>query len=143
MKTIISKSEIETHKLAENLTKTFTGNAVIGLIGDLGAGKTAFTKGLASGLNIKNKITSPTFVFMKVYDVLKNSKIKKFVHIDAYRISSEADMEAIGAPEYFERPDTITVVEWADNLKNILPQETKYIEFKSIDENTREIKFLF
>lgn len=143
MNSIITKSEAETRALANLLSSKFSGGEVIGLLGDLGAGKTAFTKGLASGLNIKKTITSPTFVFMKVYDVSGNKKIKKFVHIDAYRITSEADIEAIGAPEYFERDDTLTVVEWAENIKNILPRKTKYFKFVSLDENTREISFDF
>jgi len=141
MKKIITNSENETRDLAKKIANDFTGGEVIGLIGDLGAGKTAFTKGLAERLGIKKNITSPTFVFMKVYDAPRNTKIKKFVHIDAYRINSVADIEAIGAPEYFDRADTITIIEWANNIKNILPKKCRYIKFKNLTEDKREISF--
>lgn len=141
MKKIITKSENETLDLAKKISQDFKGGDIIGLIGDLGAGKTTFTKGLASGLGIKKNISSPTFVFMKVYDVKNNSKIKNFVHIDAYRINSEDDIEAIGAPEYFERDDTVTVIEWANNIKKLLPKNYRVISLKNISENEREIIF--
>lgn len=140
MKRIITQSEEETFNFASNFAKNLVGGEIICLNGDLGAGKTTFTKGIAHGLNIKKNITSPTFVFMKVYD-LRKDKIKKMVHIDAYRIQSENDIEAIGAPEYFTRPDTITIIEWADNIKNLLPASAQFIKLTSLDQNTREINF--
>ncbi len=140
MKKIKTKSEQETFKLAQEFGNKLIGGEIICLVGELGAGKTTFTKGIAHSLNIKKHITSPTFVFMKVYNLKKN-KIRKLVHIDAYRIQSENDIEAIGAPEYFAQEDTITIIEWADNIKNTLPPNAKFIELKSLDKNTREINF--
>jgi tRNA threonylcarbamoyladenosine biosynthesis protein TsaE len=140
MKRIITQSEKETFNFAQNFAKNLKGGEIICLTGNLGAGKTTFAKGIAHGLNIKNNITSPTFVFMKVYD-LKKDKIKKFVHIDAYRIQSENDIEAIGAPEYFTRKDSVTLIEWADNIKKLLPENSQFIELKNLDQNTREINF--
>jgi len=143
----ITSSEKQTFNLAKNLTKQFKGGEVIGLIGQLGAGKTVFVKGIAAGLAIKKNITSPTFVLMKVYKIRnqksrqsgKQAGIKNLVHIDAYRIKSPQDIVAIGAAEYFNRPDTITIIEWADKIKKILPKKIKYIKIKNQGGNTRKL----
>lgn len=141
MQKIITNSEKETFDWANNFAKTLKGGEVIGLSGDLGAGKTIFTKGLAKGLGITNNVNSPTFVIMKKYET-KNEKIKikNLIHIDAYRLNSAEDIKAIGADEYFERPDTITVIEWPENIKRILPIKIIFIKIKSLNENEREIK---
>ncbi|RLC39044.1 tRNA (adenosine(37)-N6)-threonylcarbamoyltransferase complex ATPase subunit type 1 TsaE [Candidatus Falkowbacteria bacterium] len=127
---IITNSEKETFKLAKDFSEKLKGGEIIGLIGDLGAGKTIFTKGLAKGLGVKKMVNSPTFVLMKIYDCQNHKTIKKLVHIDAYRLNSEKDIEAIGAAEYFGRADIITVIEWADKIKKVLPKNTKFITLK-------------
>lgn len=134
----ITKSEKETLTLAKKFAAKLKGGEVIGLVGDLGAGKTAFVRGVAKSLGIKNRITSPTFVLMKNYKV-KHDKIKMFVHIDAYRLKTDRDLEAIGAKEYFGRPDTIVFIEWADMVKKILPKKTIFIKFKHLITNNRSI----
>ena len=124
----ITNSEKQTFDLAKKFAKTLKGGEIIGLIGNLGAGKTIFAKGLAAGLGIKQIVNSPTFVLMKVYPIRNpKSEIRNLIHIDAYRIKSEQDIIAIGAEEYFKRQDVITVIEWADKIKKILPKKTKYI----------------
>lgn len=125
----ISKSEIETYKFAKKLAKKLKGGEIIGLVGDLGAGKTVFVRGLAAGLEIKQKITSPTFVLMKIYKA-GGKKIKQLCHIDAYRLKSARDILAIGADEYFSQPDTVTAIEWAEKIKKNLPPKTKFMKFK-------------
>ena len=140
MKQIITNSEKETCVLAKKYAKTLKSGAVIGLTGNLGAGKTVFVKGLASGLGLKKNITSPTFVIMKPYS-LKKGIIKNFVHIDAYRLKSGRDLIAIGAQEYFSQPRTLTVIEWADRVKKILPKRTKYIKIEILEDNKRKIKY--
>ena len=158
MKQTITNSEKETYVLAKKYAKNLKGGAVLGLIGNLGAGKTVFIKGLAQGLGLKKNITSPTFVIMKVYPVksrsarilpkakllngaysIKKGKIKNLVHIDAYRLKKGQDLIAIGAQEYFSRPETITVIEWADRVKKVLPKRTKYIKIKILEDNKRKI----
>lgn len=137
-----TKTEKSTLALAEKFSQTLTGGEIIALIGNLGAGKTVFTKGLAKGLGVIQKITSPTFVLMKVYKINNSkNKIKTFIHIDAYRITSWNDLIAIGVEEYLGRSDTVTVIEWADKIKTLLPPDTKVIEIKNKDENTRNINF--
>ena len=141
MNTIITNSEQETYSLAKKFAKNLKGGEIIGLIGDLGAGKTVFTKGLANGFGIKKTITSPTFVIMKVYEIkLVNCKIKKLIHIDAYRLKSANDLIAIGADEYFKQEDTVVIIEWPKNIKKCLPLKTIYIKFK-IEKNTRILTF--
>ena len=128
----LSKSDKETQRIAKDFAKTLKSGEVIGLIGDLGAGKTTFTQGLAKALGIKQNITSPTFVLMKVYPV-KHPTIKHFCHIDAYRLKSYADLEAIGATEYVNAHDCVTVVEWAGRVKKILPKTHQIITLNNLD----------
>lgn len=134
-----TKSAKETAALAKKFAKELTTGQVIGLIGNLGAGKTTFTQGFADGLGVKQKITSPTFVFMKVYPA-NHKTIKTLVHIDAYRIKSAADLEAIGATEYFDDPTAVVLIEWADIAKKLLPKNTKLIYLTSLSEQMRIIK---
>lgn len=143
----ISNSEKETIAFAKTFAKTLKGGDIIGLVGDLGAGKTHFTKGLAKGLGIKNRITSPTFVLMKVYPINKKTTLNPqpstlnpeiFIHVDAYRLTSEFNPESIGLDEYLNRRDCITIIEWADRIKKNLPKKTKIIKFE-IKDNLRII----
>lgn len=140
MKKFISRSEQETIAFADEFAQKLNSGTVLALSGDLGAGKTAFTKGVAKSLGVKNRITSPTFVFMKVYNT-KHSEIKKLIHIDAYRLTSEKELESIGAAEYLGEPGTLTIVEWPENIKNFLPQSSQNLKLKYINENTREINY--
>ncbi len=101
----------------EALAAQCKGGELIALKGDLGAGKTTLTKGIARGLGIAEDITSPTFVLMKVYAGNKkrgDSAPLSLCHIDAYRLSTWHDLEAIGADEYIGHPDTVTVIEWPE-----------------------------
>lgn len=133
----ISNSEQQTFAFAKKFATTLKGGEIIGLIGDLGAGKTVFAKGLAAGLGVKKTITSPTFTLMKIYDV-KRPAIKRLVHIDAYRIKSARDLTAIGADEYFGKEDTVAIIEWADKIKKI-PQKINLFSITT-DYNKRKIK---
>jgi len=140
MNKIITNSEQETFDWAKNFAQKLKGGEIIGLIGDLGAGKTIFVKGLAKGFGVKNTVTSPTFVIMKIYDINnQKSKIKNLAHIDAYRLKSELDIIAIGADEYFERKDTVTVIEWPENIKKCLPKKTIYVNIAIKGGNKRII----
>ena len=131
MKKVITKSEKETFEFAKSYAKELKGGDIVGLIGDLGAGKTIFSKGIAAGLGIKENITSPTFVYMKVYDVKNHPIIKKFCHIDAYRIENEKILVNIGALEYFNNPEVLTIVEWVDKVEKIVSKENyRDIEIK-------------
>lgn len=138
MKKVITTSEKQTFTLAKNLAKTLTGGEVITLQGNLGAGKTVFTKGLAAGLGIKKIVNSPTFVLMNIYEV-KHPMIKQLVHIDCYRLKNPKDIIDIGATEYFNQPDTVVVIEWAEKIKNILPRSRFNISINLKGETSRQI----
>ena len=121
----IFKNEKETLAFAEKFSKTFRGGEVIALIGELGAGKTVFTRGLARGLEIKERVQSPTFLLMKIYEVRKSEsqkvrKIKFLVHVDAYRLSNAAELVDIGILDWLGRADTVAVIEWADKVPELL-----------------------
>ncbi|MBI4812320.1 tRNA (adenosine(37)-N6)-threonylcarbamoyltransferase complex ATPase subunit type 1 TsaE [Candidatus Falkowbacteria bacterium] len=148
---LITTSSKQTFNLAKKFSKKLKGGEIIGLIGELGAGKTVFVKGLAAGLGIKKNITSPTFMLMKIYSVkyripMKSglfqgvNKIKNLIHVDAYRLRSAKDLTAIGVKEYFNRPDTIMVIEWANRIKKILPKKTIFVNIKNLENSKRLIK---
>lgn len=142
---MITKNEQQTIKLGETFSKSLTGGEVVLLVGDLGAGKTTFVKGVAKSLGVKRVVNSPTFVLMKIYDVNnKKTLINYLVHIDTYRGLSLIDLENIGAIEYFKRADCVSFVEWGESLEDYLKHEKinfKKIVIKNISENKREFIF--
>jgi len=103
---------------------------VIGLEGDLGSGKTTFVQGIAKGLGIKGKITSPTFVIMRKYDFL--------YHIDCYRIKSK-DLLELDFKEIIKQSGNIVVIEWAERIKKVLPKDVIWMKFEYLDKDKRKI----
>ncbi|MFH1457303.1 MAG: tRNA (adenosine(37)-N6)-threonylcarbamoyltransferase complex ATPase subunit type 1 TsaE [Patescibacteria group bacterium] len=130
MKKYISKSVAETKKIAKNIARDFKDGQVLGLVGNLGTGKTHFTKGLAEYFKIKRAITSPTFVLLKPYKTKKNSDIKQLVHIDCYRLDSSEELLAIGLNEFIKDKKNIVIIEWAEKIKSVLPKNTVWVNFK-------------
>jgi tRNA threonylcarbamoyladenosine biosynthesis protein TsaE len=140
---IITTSAKETLALGKKIGQTLKGGETLGLIGDLGAGKTVFTQGLAQGLKVVGRLTSPTFVFMKVYQTGAKSKIKTLCHVDAYRIKKAQELLAIGLSEYFNNPRATVIIEWADKTKKILPHGAKIISIKHSEQKpTKRIFYL-
>ena len=138
---IITKSEKETMTLAEKFASQLEGGEVVALVGELGAGKTVFIKGLAKGLGVKQTITSPTFVLMKIYEVNKKNKIKNLCHVDAYRLKDGRELIDIGLTDWLLKSKVITVIEWADRVKEILPEKSIKIRLNyGKKENERTVK---
>ena len=127
---ITLRDESETIELAQNIESEKFFNMVICLNGDLGSGKTVFAKGFASALGIDEVITSPTFNIVKEYT---SGEIPLF-HMDVYRLD-ETDVE-IDFAEYFVKKG-VTIIEWSDMIKDLLPEERLEISFKIIGEDTR------
>ena len=125
-----SRCEEDTLELAENLESEKFPGMVICLDGELGSGKTVFVKGFAKSLGITENITSPTFNIVKEYETGE----LPLNHMDVYRL--EDTDETIGFNDYFKSED-ITIIEWAELIKDQLPDERLDIKFKVIDENTR------
>jgi tRNA threonylcarbamoyladenosine biosynthesis protein TsaE len=129
----VTNSEAETFELGVKLGSQMKPGTVISLNGDLGAGKTHFTKGIAIGLGIDDYITSPSFTIVNEYE----GKTKLF-HFDVYRIEDLGEMYEIGFEEYLYG-DGVCVVEWGNIVKELLPKDTVTINISRIDDNTREI----
>ena len=130
---ITTRSELDTIELAQNFESEKFPNMVICLNGELGSGKTIFTKGIADAIGIKDTITSPTFTIIKEYD----GELPLY-HMDVYRLNGETD--GVGIEEYFTKGG-IVVIEWADTIKDILPKERMDIKFVVADENKRVLVF--
>ena len=124
----ISKSENDTIKLAENIESEKIPNMVICLMGDLGSGKSVFTKGFASSLEVEEAVTSPTFNIIKEY----TSGQMDLYHMDVYRLDGK--VSDLGIEEYFNKGG-IVIIEWADMIKDYLPEERLEIKFKLSDED--------
>ncbi|MFH0804787.1 MAG: tRNA (adenosine(37)-N6)-threonylcarbamoyltransferase complex ATPase subunit type 1 TsaE [Patescibacteria group bacterium] len=115
----VSKNPQATVRLGAALGRTLRGGEVVTLRGNLGGGKTYFAKGIARGMGIRQRITSPTFVLMRVYRV-RHGRIRYFCHVDAYRTKTSHELQDIGLTELAGQPDTVTVVEWADRVPDLL-----------------------
>src|SRR5574344_1268084 len=126
---ITTHNEVETMEIARNIESEKFPNMVICLDGELGSGKTVFTKGIANALGIEDNITSPTFTIIKEYD----GELPLY-HMDVYKLDGNTD--GIGIEEYFTKGGVV-VIEWASTIKDILPDERLDIKFKVIDENKR------
>ncbi len=135
----ISKSDIQTKQIAQNLAQNLKGGEILALVGELGAGKTTFIQGLGESLGIK-KIISPTFILMRKYEI----KNKNFYHIDLYRLEDNLKSEIInlGITDIWAKKENIVALEWADKIKDQLPKNTIWINFKSIGENERKIEII-
>ena len=118
----------ETQNLAKKLAKKISQGSIISLIGDLGTGKTTFTKGFAKQLGIEDHVTSPTFKLVSEYQGEKY----KLYHIDAYRMDGPNDFLNIGGEEYLSSKKNITIIEWGDLLMDLLPEKTITVNFTRI-----------
>ena len=128
------QSARETQERAKHLLKELRGGDVLALSGEVGAGKTTFTQGIALALGVKDTITSPTFVLMKIYKLpAPLNGIAYLCHIDTYRLESADELRALGAEEYIGRSDTLTVIEWPEKVKKLLPAKAIWISFEHSD----------
>ena len=124
-KKIVIKNEEETKKFGEKLCEKLTAGSIVALTGDLGTGKTTLTKAIAAGLGVTDVITSPTFNIIKQYD---NGRLPLY-HFDVYRIGDVDEMYEIGYEEYFFG-DGVCVIEWADLIEEIIPDDAVRIEIE-------------
>ena len=159
----ISKNLKQTEEIArsflEKIALEFSDRAiVVGLYGDLGSGKTTFTQAIAKLLNIKEYVTSPTFVIEKRYDIRPkfltseasleigsplvgmHPIFKKIIHIDAYRLESGKELLAIDWERDIKDPRNLILIEWPERILEVMPEKHSKINFKFISENEREIE---
>ena len=133
MAEFFTKNELETEALGERLAKSIPGGAVIAMYGDLGAGKTAFTRGLARGLGSSEMVTSPTYTIVNEY---LGGRMPLF-HFDMYRLASSDDLWDIGWEDYLDR-NGVCAVEWSENVEDAL-EDPIIITIEKLGEDSRRI----
>ena len=148
-KTLHSLTEMQdfARDFVQTLSPQETGATVLGLYGDLGAGKTSFTQGLAQALGVSDTVVSPTFVIMKKYELnpdhfkfeILNLKFTHLIHIDAYRIEKPEEMIRLGWNDIISNKENLVVVEWPERVGANMPEHIK-INFNHISENEREVE---
>lgn len=143
------------HKILEKIKENKNNNraTIVGLFGDLGSGKTTFTKYFAEQLGIdKSKIISPTFIIQKKFPIKKNTEkdektnvadFKNLYHLDVYRIENPKEILNLDWEDINSDPHNLIFIEWADLIEEILPSDTLKINFETIDETTRKITTSF
>ncbi len=135
MKEFVSRSDTQTEEIAAKLAEKLNGGEVIAFRGDLGAGKTCFTRGLARGLGFSGIVNSPTFALVNEY---LGGRLNLY-HFDMYRVDNWEDLYSTGFFEYLDMGGVVAA-EWSENIDGALGDNTIYITIEKIDENTRNIK---
>ena len=136
MDTFISRSLNDTLALGEDWGRNAVAGWVIGLSGDLGAGKTQLVRGIARGLGVTDRVHSPTFALINEY---RGGRMAMH-HLDLYRLQSHDDIIAAGLDEYFS-PHGIAVIEWAERWQDSLPIRYRRVEIETLDDNERRIAY--
>ena len=137
---IFSKATNDTQEAGRRLSTHLKGGETLALVGEMGAGKTHFIQGLAEGLKIDSRITSPTFIIMREYETDKLN----FYHVDLYRLEEniERELTNLGITDLWGKPKNIFAIEWADRAVGHLPDNTIWVKFTEIDNDTRKIEIV-
>lgn len=141
MEVFTTNSAAETKKLAGQILKRLKTNT-IGLMGELGSGKTTFVQGLAQALGIKKRVISPSFILIRQYKIPKSPvtcHLSHVYHIDLYRLSGKINVSSLGLPEIWEDKANLVIIEWAEKIKDKLPENCLIIKFEDLGENKRRI----
>jgi len=143
MKKIVKKEDLK-NLAKEIIEKTKSQKVdravVLTLSGDLGAGKTTFTKEIAKHFKIKKEIISPTFVIMKIYEV-KDDKFKNLIHIDAYRLEKGEDLKVLGWQDLINNKENLIILEWPEMVESHIPDWSIKVNISHKDEETRIIEY--
>jgi tRNA threonylcarbamoyladenosine biosynthesis protein TsaE len=135
-------------EIAQALIPLLEQGSIVGLSGELGAGKTTFTQVLLRMLGVREHAPSPTFVIRRSYDISGSRlghRFKKLAHVDAYRIEHEDEIPSTGILDDMNDPETLLVVEWPEKLGSVLPSHDQYLgtlAFSHINAGTRHIRFV-
>ena len=133
--TFISHSDIETQSFAESLAKNLHGGETILLVGELGAGKTHFVKGLARAMGVDEVVTSPTFALHNIY----YGREYTLNHFDFYRVENSEEVEMLGLNEYFGQKSGVCAIEWSENVADLLPKNCIVVTIRKLSDCEREI----
>lgn len=131
MAIFLSESATDTEEFGARFAKTLKNGSVVVLKGEMGAGKTVFCKGVARGLGITDEILSPTYAYMNEYG-------GKLFHFDCYRLKNGAQAEQLGLTDYFYAGG-ICLVEWAENIADVLPENVTAVEIEKTENGQRRI----
>jgi tRNA threonylcarbamoyladenosine biosynthesis protein TsaE len=136
---IITKSPEDTKKLGRKIGSSLKGGEIFALSGNLGAGKTTFMQGFAEGAGYLGRLTSPTFVLMRSYSI----KEGKLYHLDLYRFEKNLkdEIDNMGVTDLWGRPENVMVIEWAEKINDLLPENTKRINFEIVGDTERKITY--
>ncbi len=135
MREYLSHSTAETEAIADALATELSAGDLIAFTGGMGAGKTAFVRGLAAGLGVRGEVSSPTYAIVNEY-----AGNPKLIHFDMYRVESEDDLYTTGFYDYLDAKDGILAVEWSENITAYLPDERILINIIQLGENDRRIQ---
>lgn len=132
----------------ENFAKDFLskinsnseGATLVGLYGNLGAGKTHITKFLAKHLGVKENIVSPTFIIMKFYEIPENNKFSNLIHIDAYRLEESQELLNLGFGNLLKDPKNLILLEWPEKVLELLPSHKKILIKHGVKDDEREVE---
>ena len=133
MQTYISRSEAETEMIGERFAKQLTGGTVVAMYGDLGAGKTAFVRGMARGMGLTCRVSSPTFTIVNEYE-----GPRELIHFDMYRLGSADELFDIGWEDYVNR-GSVCAVEWSENVEDAFYGDEVVVRFEKLGPTTRRI----
>ncbi len=134
----VVRSEKEMNRIGKNIAANLKGGDIVALHGDLGAGKTTLTKGIAAGLGVMQDITSPTFTLLNVYQGGKY----QVVHIDTYRLKDEKELTAIGAEDFIGAADTVCIIEWPEKISTLLAgHDSIDVALDHVSEHERRIRY--
>ncbi len=135
-KEFISNSEADTEKFAAELAASLPQGSVLALSGDLGAGKTVFSRGFARGLGILEPVSSPTYTIIQEYPCPEGGW---FFHMDLYRINDARSALDFGIDEYLGAPDAWCIIEWAERITGILPPDTLHLRISILSDDSRRL----
>ncbi len=143
MKSFITKSLEETQMLATDWVASLDTSGdealVVGLYGNLGAGKTSISQAVAKALGVEDVVTSPTFIIEKIYDT-KHPHFIRLIHIDAYRLDSAAELQVLNFEELVANKHNLILIEWPEKVKEILPPNHVKIYCETVDETSRKFQ---
>lgn len=130
---IITNSEAETERAGERFSSSLPGGAVVAMYGELGAGKTAFVRGMARGMGLSCRVSSPTFTIVNEY-----LGERELIHFDMYRLTGADELYGIGWDDYLAR-GAVCAVEWSENVEDAFTGEEIRVRFEKLSENSRRI----
>jgi tRNA threonylcarbamoyladenosine biosynthesis protein TsaE len=139
---IDSHSPVETVTIGKALAGCLRDGDVVLLHGDLGAGKTALAKGIASALGVEDVVSSPSFSLVNEYDTNAATAVSRLFHLDLYRLRGEDDLASIGFQDFVAPIDGVTLVEWPERAATALPEHFLLIEIETTGSNRRRLRFI-